>query len=406
VIAEGNETPGGESGGTPEGRGRLNEGDILAERRARRAAESGEHALTLRAEAAEATVRTLETHVASLQQQLRESEQEAQRLSERIDATRQAQPDERSQGGRHTYAPERDAALERELQRASQREYAEQRLRLEAEERCGEIERETRTEIERLGRRVDASERDAQELGARLEAAQRELVEAEQALAAQQVAVQQSERELRERLSGLERQAEQLHGGLETERAARERAEQMLAALQQAQRGAQLLLSGLADTVARLRETTQRQRVAVQPAVAEAPAAAIVATPTGATPTGATPPIAWRPLAPRAPEPPASTPTTFEPESAPARQRSESSPAAPTTAQARSIAPGEASGGEMAAALAAAVERLRARVEEQAIALQPPAAKAPQHKHTMSLIARSRLALRQRREQRKQRRAA
>jgi len=389
VIAEGNETPGGESGGS-EGRGRLNEGDILAERRARRAAESGEHALTLRAEAAEATVRTLETHVASLQQQLRESEQEAQRLSERIDATRQAQPDERSQGGRHAYASQRDAALERELQRASQREYAEQRLRLEAEERCGEVERETRTEIERLGRRIDASERDAQEFGARLEAAQRELAEAEQALAAQQAAVLRSERELRERLSGLERQAEQLHGGLEAERAARQRAEQMLAALQQAQRGAQLLLSGLADTVARLRETAQRQRAAVQPAVAEAPAGrALEQTP------GAAPPASPAPA-------PAST---HAPSPATA-----SSPTHPAPPQARPLPPGEASGGEMAAALAAAVERLRARVEEQAGAQagasQPPAAKAPPHKHTMSLIARTRLALRRRREQRKQRRAA
>lgn len=383
MIAEGNETPGGESGGTPEGRGRLNEGDILAERRARRAAESGEHALTLRAEAAEATVRTLETHVASLQQQLRESEEEAHRLSERIDAPRHAQPEGRLQQGEHVYtAPQRDAALERELQRASQREYAEQRLRLDAEERAGEVERETRTEIERLGRRVDASERDALELGARLEAAQRELAEAEQALAAQQVAVQQSERELRERLSGLERQAEQLHGGLEAERAARERAEQMLAALQQAQRGAQLLLSGLADTVARLRETAQRQRVAArpdaQPAVAEAPGAPIVAAPTAPTP----------PALAAAPGPPAhATP-----------------PTRPTPP--RSTASGEASGGEMAAALAAAVERLRARVEEQAIAFQPAAPKAPPHKHTMSLIARTRLALRRRREQRKQRRAA
>ena len=151
--------------------------------------------------------------------------------------------------------------------------------------------------------------------------------------------MQQSERELRERLSGLERQAEQLHGGLEAERAARERAEQMLAALQQAQRGAQLLLSGLADTVARLREAAQRQ------------------------------PTAWRPSAPRAAEPPTSTSTpapNLEPEATPVPQRSEASPAAPAPPQARPIPPGEASGGEMAAALAAAVERLRARVEEQA----------------------------------------
>ena len=43
-----------------EARSRRGEGDLLAERRARRAAESGEHALMLRAEAAEARVREFE----------------------------------------------------------------------------------------------------------------------------------------------------------------------------------------------------------------------------------------------------------------------------------------------------------------------------------------------------------
>jgi hypothetical protein len=72
--------------------------------------------------------------------------------------------------------------------------------------------------------------------------------------------------------------------------------------------------------------------------------------------------------------------------------------------QQRPLGSGEARGGEMAEALAAAVERLRARVEEQ-----PPAAAAvvqrPPHKHSMSLIGRTRLRLRRRRERRKQRRA-
>jgi hypothetical protein len=85
-------------------------------------------------------------------------------------------------------------------------------------------------------------------------------------------------------------------------------------------------------------------------------------------------------------------------------------PLSSTPPQARPIAAAEANGGEMAAALAAAVERLRARVEEQAGAqvatAQRPVTKPPPHKHTMSLIARTRLALRRRREQRKQRRAA
>src|ERR1700704_23519 len=85
-MAEGNETSGGEPGRGPGGEGsRRGEGDLLSERRALRAAESGEHALGRRAEAAEATVRTLETHVASLQQRLQESEDELRRAAELIE---------------------------------------------------------------------------------------------------------------------------------------------------------------------------------------------------------------------------------------------------------------------------------------------------------------------------------
>ena len=80
-MAEGNETFGGEPGGG-EGRGRRGEGDLLAERRARRAAESGEAALTRRAEAAEATVQTLERHVSSLQQRLADAEDELAQMAE------------------------------------------------------------------------------------------------------------------------------------------------------------------------------------------------------------------------------------------------------------------------------------------------------------------------------------
>ena len=58
----------------------------------------------------------------------------------------------------------------------------------------------------------------------------------------------------------------------------------------------------------------------------------------------------------------------------------------------------------MAEALAAAVERLRARVEEQPQSPRSTSAKVPPHKHSMSLITRCRLALRRRREARKQRR--
>ena len=55
--------------------------DLLAERRARRAAESGESALMRRAEAAEATVKTLEAHVCSLQLRLDEAERDGRRTS-------------------------------------------------------------------------------------------------------------------------------------------------------------------------------------------------------------------------------------------------------------------------------------------------------------------------------------
>src|SRR5256886_17381630 len=93
-MAEGNETSGGEPGRGPGGPGgegpRRGEGDLLSERRVRRAAESGEHALARRAEIAEATVRTLESHVSSRQQRLRAVEEERRRVSELIAAERAA----------------------------------------------------------------------------------------------------------------------------------------------------------------------------------------------------------------------------------------------------------------------------------------------------------------------------
>jgi chaperonin cofactor prefoldin len=72
-------------GGPPQ---RPGEPDLLAERRARRAVESGEGALLRRAEAAEATVHTLETHISSLQQRLQEAEGDRLRtlqLTERLE---------------------------------------------------------------------------------------------------------------------------------------------------------------------------------------------------------------------------------------------------------------------------------------------------------------------------------
>jgi chromosome segregation ATPase len=82
MIAEGSssssQTPGPRGGSSQP----PNERDLLAERRARRAAESGENALLRRAETAEATVKTLEGHVASLQRRLEEAERDGRRTSE------------------------------------------------------------------------------------------------------------------------------------------------------------------------------------------------------------------------------------------------------------------------------------------------------------------------------------
>jgi chaperonin cofactor prefoldin len=76
VTADGQEISSGEPGAAPDGAVRRTEGDLLAERRARRAAESGEASLQRRAETVEATVQTLESHVASLQLRLAEAEEE------------------------------------------------------------------------------------------------------------------------------------------------------------------------------------------------------------------------------------------------------------------------------------------------------------------------------------------
>jgi hypothetical protein len=382
VIAEGNETPGGESGGTS---GRRGEGDLLAERRARRAAESGEHALTMRAEAAEATVRTLETHVASLQQRLGDAEQESRRIADLLDAERSPRLGERAAVAQSS---PQESAQERELQRASQREYAEQRLRVEAEDRSFELERESRAEIDRLSRRLSASERETQALGARLEIVQRELAEAEQAAATERSATQRSERALRARLGELESTAEQLHSTLEAERAARRRAEYLLDALREAQRAALGMLGGLADTIGRLRGAF------------DAAPAALEHAPAAVAPVDPVAPVL--PIPPPLAQPASQAGSGGAPLPAPLSRPSEAQ-------QSAADVPDEVRSAEMAEALAAAVDRLRARVEQQeqpAAEVSGPAATRPPHKHSMSLIKRTRLALRRRREARKQRRQA
>jgi len=432
VIAEGNETPGSESGGSVEGRGRRSEGDLLAERRVRRAAESGEHALTLRAEAAEATVRTLETHVESLQQRLRDAEQEGQRMSELIDAAQATRVGDRPEVGKRSRSPAIEPSFERELQRASQREYAEQRLRMEAEDRCGEVEREARAEADRLSRRLSATEREAQELAARLERAQRELAEAEQAAAAEHTAVLRTERTLQARLGELEQRAIEIHRGLEAERAERDRAERLLEEMRRTHRNAQGLVGELADALARLKGVSAAGARPQPPSTAQAPATAAATPPVevAAAPVEApllrpaqvprpaevaAAPVEAPPLRPAQAQPtaevagaPVEAPPLRPAKAPPPRAKPPRAAVPPPspggTVEPRSEASAQARSGEMAEALAAAVERLRARVEEQVA--RPPARVGthPPHKHSMSLIGRWRVAVRGRRERRKQRR--
>ena len=246
MMAEGSETPSGEQGIGPEGRGRRSEGDLLAERRARRAAESGEIALTRRAEAAEATVQTLERHVASLQQRLMEAEDEQARVGELVEA-------------------ERAAALEREheLRRVKQREYAEQQLRVEAEDRLLEADREGRVEIELLSDRLSASEHDARELARRLGGVQRQLAETEQAVAAERIAVRAevrslAEQSLQERIVQLERRAAEIESGLQSERTARERSERLLQSMREGHGRMEALVGEIRGIVARVSSALAR----------------------------------------------------------------------------------------------------------------------------------------------------
>jgi hypothetical protein len=173
-MAEGDRTPGGEP---PTGPG---ERDTLAARRARRA-ELGDAALMRRAEAAEATVRTLESHLADLRRRVREAEEEQRRAAEQL------------------------AEREHEVRRVKQREYAEQQLRVEAEEQRERLEREQRGELDRLQRRLASGERHARELADRLEVVRRELSEAEQEASTGHAAARRAEQRLVEREADLAR---------------------------------------------------------------------------------------------------------------------------------------------------------------------------------------------------------
>jgi hypothetical protein len=401
-MAEGSETPGGEQGIGGEGRARHGEGDLLAERRARRAAESGEVALTRRAEAAEATVQTLERHVSSLQQRLREVEQERVRTDELLDS-------------------ERATALEREheLRRVKQREYAEQQLRIEAEEQLAELERESREQVGRLDARLQESERNAGELGQRLEQLQRQLAEAEHAAAASGRQAADARQSMQTRLGELERRALEIERGLDAERTARERSERELEELRAGGRHVQLLLAEMRGILARVSTALAGARGPAEAAPGDSPPGQ------GAPAQGApaqSPPAQSPPAERLTAQPPAIPPGVSA--RAPLMPQARSSTAPPSfpapplrarperalAPEARRVSPAEqVRGAEMADALADAVERLRARAEAAALEdaetgeapseAQAPSAQAaqPAHKHSMSLLGRLRMWRKQRR---------
>jgi chromosome segregation ATPase len=246
VMAEGSETPGGEQ--PP----RSTDRDLLAERRARRAVDSElthpTDVLIRRAEVAEATVQTLETHLVSLQQRMQEAAEERVLFTERLTAEQAAV-----------------AEREHELRRVKQREYAEQQLRVEAEDRRTRLEHDSRAEIDRLTRRLGASEHHARELAERLESIQRELAEDEQVAAAEQVAVRRGERELQIRLSELERRALEIRREIDSERSARERAERQLEDMRGGYQRMELLVAELKGVMAQLRAAATRQSRPQQP---------------------------------------------------------------------------------------------------------------------------------------------
>jgi hypothetical protein len=305
----------------------------------------------------------------------------------------------------------------RELLQVKQREYAEQRLRVEAEDQLTDLERESRAEVDRLSRRLSDSELESRKLAGMLESVQRELAEAEQAAGAEISAAQRDERMLRTRVSELERRSHELNRSLEVERAARERTERLLESTRRGHRALEALIVELNAVVGRLKALAGAPPAA-QPPVPVSP----LAQATARQPPPAQPPLARAvPAQPpkeqaEAQPPPAETsqsaPTQAEPAAA-ARipeivadthgSPSADSPTEPAAQAAGAESTPPPSGlahpenGEMVDALAAAVERLRARVAEHAELAAAPVAKPPSHKHSQSLITRWRIARKQRR---------
>ncbi|HVR05332.1 MAG TPA: hypothetical protein VMS02_04770 [Solirubrobacteraceae bacterium] len=245
--------------------------DVLAARRARRAG-VGDPAPLQRAESAEANVRTLETSLADLRRRLLETEHERERLAQQL------------------------AEREHELRRVKQREYAEQQLRVEAEEHFTRLRRGHHAELDRLRERLGearAAAQLAQERGLRAEHERDEL-------AAHLTRVGQSCERLQAGIAALAGVAAELRGTFERERTlARRRISELERALARAPQAARLessaavgaggeaatsnaeedarrteMADALAAAVGRLRARATEPRAEPTPATLETPIAA------------------------------------------------------------------------------------------------------------------------------------
>jgi hypothetical protein len=330
----------GSSSSTRGGEPPRSERDLLAERRALRAAQAGDPALLRRAEAAEATVRTLETHLSSLQQRLREAEETRRHSAQRLTAS------------------------ENELRRVKQQEYAEQQLRVEAERA--------------LAVALDRSSG----VFARSEIVQR----------------------LQARVAELERRAEQLAEEIESERRARERSERALETMRESH-------AAMAATVGELRDVARKLRDATVTAAGRPTAAtASVSLATSPPPSSqvrreemadALAAAVERLRARAAEEELPQSPVASEEEEE-KKQEAEEAPAAGTPSVG---APPAGMPGAVAAA-SADVSAMQDTMKSAGMsttdqpsvpAMQPATGRKP-HKHSMSLIGRLRYARKQRRE--------
>jgi hypothetical protein len=263
------------------------ERDVLAERRARRAWLSSP-ALARRAEAADATARTLEAHLADLRRRQLEVEHERELACAQL------------------------AERELELRRVKQREYAEQQLRVEAEEAAVRLRRSHRAELDRLQRRAEEAH-----------AAAQHAEEQRDALAARLVGVNESCARLRQGIASLQ------------------------------------------SAVAAVRTTLERDHLAAQARIRELERELALALARPAEPAHSAEPA--RPAEPVRSAEPARLAEPVRPaeparSAEPARLAKPVRSAEPVRPAARLEAEGDVRRDEMAGALAAAVERLRARV--------------------------------------------